>query len=57
MEQKYDYVNITELKGEVNLLLFKLNGIGLKELLLSNKICEIFGGATNETINVINNTN
>lgn len=54
MVDNINSINISEVKDKVNLLLFNVQGIGIKELKLSNKVCELLGGATNEAINCIN---
>lgn len=36
----WKFKRIKEIKGDVNLLLFNMPGIGIKELKLSNKIME-----------------
>jgi len=55
MVKKINFINISEVRDKVNLLLFNINGIGLKEMMLSNKLCELLGGVTNEVIDCINN--
>ena len=47
-------INIRELKDDINMFLYNIKGISLKELQLSNLLCELFGGATNEAICYIN---
>lgn len=52
---KLDKINIREVKDDINLILYNCNWVGLKELQVSNILCEQIGGITNEAISVINN--
>lgn len=46
-------IKIQDIKNNVNGFLYGCDGIGLKDFIKANKVCEIIGGAVNEAIKVI----